>query len=396
MRKLRRGKGELIIHPRSERPRVGVDLRALVRRPTGIGIHTLALLTELARRGEFELVGLAHAPLHDRTALDRVGVAVEIDPAPLGVLWQQWALPRRLARGDLDLFWSPLLTLPARLPIPAIVTIHDLAVLHHPKTLTWKIRWSLRPFLKRTIASAARVVTVSQSVADDIARIWPAARARTVVIPNGVATEFSPADDAAIATIRARLSLPDRYLLYVGTVEPRKNVDLLVDAWERLRREREDAPALLVAGPEGWGSGATERRLRALAPRGLRRLGHVERAHLIDLMRAATIFVYPSFYEGFGMPALEALACGVPVVVANRSSLPEVVGDAGFLFDPDAPDDLFATLVRLLDSPADRAAARHRGPRRARTFTWEVAAEKLSSTLRDVLAERPGARKPRS
>jgi glycosyltransferase involved in cell wall biosynthesis len=363
-----------------------VDLRALVRRPSGIGIHTLELLRELAPRGEFDFVGLSHAPVHDASELEALGVALEHRTAPLGVLWQQLFLPRRLSRGDIDLFWSPIFTLPARLPVPAVATIHDLAVIHHPEALSWKIRWSLLPFLAGTVERAARIVCVSNQVEREVVAEWPGAR--TTVIHNGVSPEFRPADAAERAAIRRRLELPESYLLYAGTVEPRKNLDLLLDAWERLRREREGTPPLLVAGPEGWQTAATERRMRALAELGLRRLGHLARPDLVDTVRAATLFVYPSFYEGFGLPPLEAMASGVPPVVARRSSLPEVVGDAGFYFDPDDADDLVLVLHRLLEAPAEVAAASARGVGRARAFTWKRAADELSALFREILREK--------
>lgn len=331
-------------------------------------------------------MGLVHAPLHDPSWTGAAGIALEVEPAPLGVLWQQWVLPRRLARGDLDLFWSPLLTLPLRMPVPSLVTVHDLAVLHHPESLTWKIRASLLPFLGRSIEKAGRVLTVSRSVADEIVAVWPAVRDRLVVIPNGVAEEFSPVGADELAAIRSRLGLPERYLLYVGTVEPRKNLEILLDAWERLRGERDDTPPLLVVGPEGWGSRATERRMRDLAAMGLRRLGHLDRADLVDTLRAATIFVYPSYYEGFGLPALEAMACGVPVIVADRSSLPEVVGDCGLQFDPDDANELLAALVRWLDAPEELESAARCGARRARDFTWSAAGRRLEETMLELLA----------
>jgi glycosyltransferase involved in cell wall biosynthesis len=388
-----RTRGGRNIHPAPRRPRVGVDLRALVRRPTGIGVYTLELLRELVKGGGLDLIGMSHAPVRDERELAELGIGVEVARAPLGVVWQQVRLPARLGRGDIDLFWSPLLTLPHRLPVPGVVTVHDLAVLHHPEALTWKIRWSLLPFLGRTVERAARLVCVSRAVEAEIHAQWPAARGRTVVIPNGVSEEFRPASPEERREIRGRLGLPDRFLLYAGTVEPRKNLEVLLDAWERLRRDSDAAPPLLVAGPEGWSSASTERRMAALSPHGLRRLGHLERRDLVDTMRAATLFVYPSFYEGFGLPPLESLACGVPAVVADRSSLPEVVGDAGFYFDPDDTEELVAVLHRALESPATLEAAGARGVERARSFRWKRAAADLARLFGEVLAEaRPPAK----
>lgn len=396
--RLRRSRtpGEPLIAPsqqppareRQHRPRIAVDLRALVPRPTGIGIYTEALLDELLDRDEFDLVGLAHAPLHESVRLAEKGLAIELHAAPLGVLWQQRYLPRRLAQGDIDLLWSPLLTLPGRLPVPGVVTLHDLAVLHHPETLTWRVRLSLLPFLERTVRQASRILTVSHAVAAEIAQQWPEAAARTDVAWNGVAAGFRPATPAELDAIRQRLDLPPKYLLYAGTVEPRKNLDLLLDAWEALRRENAATPPLLVAGPDGWGSRRTLQRMSGLAELGLRRLGHLERADLVAVIQAATVFVFPSLYEGFGLPAAEAMACGVPVMVSNTSSLPEVVGDAGLQFDPEDPADLAGLLRGALDAPELLAAAGARGLDRAASFTWKRSAELHAETFRRALAER--------
>ena len=342
----------------------------------------------MLRQDEFDLVGLVHAPLHESVRLAGLGLAIEVHPAPLGVLWQQRYLPLRLAQGDVDLLWSPLLTLPRRLPVPGVVTIHDLAILHHPETLTWRVRLSLLPFLDSTVREAARILTVSHSVAGEIAQQWPEAAARTDVAWNGVTADFRPASEPELAAIRERLGLPERFVFFAGTVEPRKNLDLLLDAWEALRQESAETPPLLVAGPDGWGSRATHQRMERLAPAGLRRLGHLERSDLIAVLQAATVFVFPSLYEGFGLPAAEAMACGVPVMVSNRSSLPEVVGDAGRLFDPDDPVELAALLHEWLGAPQRLAAARARGLERAAAFTWAHSAEVHARSFRRALQER--------
>ncbi|MEO7794662.1 MAG: glycosyltransferase family 1 protein [Thermoanaerobaculia bacterium] len=343
------------------------------------------------QQDEFELVGLAHAPLHPSVGLAERGLAIELHASPLGVIWQQRYLPRRLARGDIDLFWSPLLTLPRRLPVPGVVTLHDLAVLHHPETLTWRVRLSLLPFLESTVRQAARILTVSHAVESEIAQQWPEAAERIDVAWNGVAADFRPASEDELRAIRQRLGLPDRYVLFVGTVEPRKNLDLLLDAWEALRRESVETPPLLVAGPDGWGSAATHRRIERLKALGLRRLGHLDRADLIAVLQAATLFIMPSLYEGFGLPAAEAMACGVPVMVSDRSSLPEVVGDAGRLFDPDDPAELALAMRDWLESQELLSAARARGLERSRAFTWKRSAELHALSFRRALAMREPA-----
>lgn len=269
--------------------------------------------------------------------------------------------------------------------------MHDLAALHVPETLTWKIRWSLLPFLESSIERAARIVTVSASVAQEIAAAWPRAAAKTEVIWNGVDETFRPASEAAIAATRQRLGLPTGFLLYVGTLEPRKNVELLVDAWQALRAEWPAAPPLVIAGPEGWHSEALVRRLDRLSGEGLRRLGHLPRPELIALLQAATLFVFPSLYEGFGLPVAEAMACGVPVVVARRSSLPEVVGDAGLCVEGDDPRELVETLLQLLSDRQRMQRLAALGCERARSFSWRTAGERLAGVFHQILAGPPEA-----
>ncbi len=368
-------------------PRIAVDLRALVPAATGIGVYTRSLLTALARRGEHSFTGVVHRPPQEAEVLAELGVPVEVQPAPLGVLWQQWQLRKRLARGDLDLFWSPLGILPRRPPVPSIVTVHDLTVLLMPEAHSLKVRWSQLPFLRATLEEAAVVVAVSQATADDLAFHFPQCAGRLRVVHNGIDPVFRPAAAAAIALTRERLGCRDGYLLYAGTIEPRKNLGRLLRAWEALADENPAAtPPLLLAGPYGWGSRDLMARLERLAPRGVRHLGRLPRAELVAAIQAATAFVYPSLYEGFGLPPAEAMACGVPVVVAASSSLPEVVGEAGLCVPPTDVGALAGALRNLLDDAALAARLGAAGLERSRSFSWERAAAGMSEVFQQALA----------
>ena len=320
--------------------------------------------------------------------LRSLGVAVEVQPAPLGVVWQQARLPARLARGDIDLFWSPLLTLPRRTPVPAVVTVHDLAVLHVPETLPWKVRWSLLPFLGSSVERADRLVVGTERVAREIEAAFPAARGKCVVVPHGVDPVFRPADASERRAIRDELGAPGGYLLAVGTLEPRKNLPLLLDAWEQLRAERGEAtPPLLLAGPPGWKDEALRRRLAQLAGAGVRHLGRLERPALVRAYQGALGLVYPSIYEGFGLPVAEALACGRAVVVAADGSPAEVAGDAGWTFHAESAEELAAAIERLL-AAADEPEVAARARRRAERYSWPLAAARLGEIFHAVLAER--------
>jgi len=357
-----------------------------VRTPTGIGVYTMALLRELAERGEFDLVAMAHREPLAAPELRRLGIAVEWHAAPLGVVWQQTRLPQRLARGDIDLFWSPLLTLPGRMPVPAVLTLHDLAALHVPETLPVKVRWSILPFLQRSIDLAARVVVGSQATADEVASAFPASRDKLRVIHHGVEPEFRPADSEQIAATRRRLGAPSGYFLAVGTLEPRKRLDLLLDAWELLRRDHlEHSLPLVVVGAEGWKNRALARRIARLAGDGVHRLGHLPRAELVEVVQAARALVYPSIYEGFGLPVAEALACGVPAIVADAASLPEVVADGGLIVEPDDPDALAGAMLAIQSEPGLAQRLSRAGRERAASYSWPDAAERLSAVLREAL-----------
>lgn len=176
-------------------------------------------------------------------------------------------------------------------------------------------------------------------------------------------------------------------MLYAGTLEPRKNLETLLDAWSELARSRDDLPPLLLAGPYGWKSRALERRVDAMAGLRVRRLGRLDRAELVATVQAASLFVYPSYYEGFGLPPAEAMACGVPVIVSTRSSLPEIVGEAGLQFDADDPGELAGALAELLDHPEKAAELGRRGLERSRLFSWREAASRLADLFDRVLSE---------
>ncbi|MEO8503959.1 MAG: glycosyltransferase family 1 protein [Acidobacteriota bacterium] len=369
----------------SRRPRLAVDLRALVPAPTGIGVYTRSLLLELARRGAFELVGMAHREPHFADELRAAGVEIEIHAAPLGVLWQQLHVPRRLRRGDIDLFWSPITTLPSRLPVPGVVTVHDLTAVLLPEMHRFKVRWSVLPFLRRSLEEARAVVVISQATARDVRAQFPQCAAKVHVIYPGVDAEFCPAEPADIQATRAALGAPEGYLLCASTLEPRKGIGLLLDAWEALRSQDAKTPPLVLAGGYGWKSEELVRRIESLRSQGLVALGRIPRQRLLEVMQGARLFIYPSLYEGFGFPPAEALACGVPAIVADSTSLPEVVGDAGIKVPPGDPAALAGAIRNLLSDGALESRLRSAAVPQAARFRWSLAAEQLEAVLLEAL-----------
>ncbi|HMQ32356.1 MAG TPA: glycosyltransferase family 1 protein, partial [Chloroflexaceae bacterium] len=280
------------------------------------------------------------------------------------------ALPRRLG---LALLHAPYFVRPVLgLPCPAVVTLYDLLGRHMPATLSWRGRLLYRASLALSLRQAAAVVTISESARADIARLYGLPAARLAVTPLAADARFSPRPAAEVAAARARHGLPERYALYVGSNKPHKNLLALLRAWELLGRGPGHGGRMLaIAGHEDRKHPELRRYVgeRGLSA-GLRLLPNLPDADLPALYSGAEVFVFPSLYEGFGLPPLEAMACGVPVLCSAAASLPEVVGDAALTFDPASPEALAEGLARLLGDAELRRELRARGLRRAREFSW--------------------------
>jgi alpha-1,3-rhamnosyl/mannosyltransferase len=213
------------------------------------------------------------------------------------------------------------------------------------------------------------IIAVSASTRHDAVRALGIPEERITVIHSGIADAFFSPEAAAVEDVRRRYALQRPFVLFIGTVEPRKNLDGLLDAWDAMPAGIRNEFDLVLAGPLGWASAETAARVRSQ-----RYLGYVPESDVAPLTAAATVFAYPSLYEGFGFPVAQAMAAGVPVVTSNVSSLPEIAGDAAVLVDPRSRQELRDALVRLLTSPASRADLAARGRVRAERFRWETCA----------------------
>lgn len=279
---------------------------------------------------------------------------------PLPILdWQ--------ARGA-DIFHASTLSRrpPRRMRLTA--TIHDMTCWLMPELHPQANLRAERGF-SEVLRRADRLIAVSESTRTDAVRVLGIAPEKIAVIHSGIAESFFRVEDAAISDVRARYRLTRPFVLSVGTIEPRKNVDGLLDAWQDLAPSLRDEFELVLAGPQGWAAPRTMARLSAV-----RYLGYVPEPDLAPLTAAASVFAYPSLYEGFGFPVVQAMAAGVPVVTSNVSSLPEVAGDAALLVDPRSHAELRDALARLLLSPALRADLAAKGKSRAGRFRWDACA----------------------
>lgn len=260
-----------------------------------------------------------------------------------------------------------------------VVTVHDLGFLRCPAWFPQDRAWYYRLLAKRIAHTATRVIADSQATRDDLISLTRVPEDRIDVIPLGVSTLFRPQDAAAQTAARTRYGLPEQYFLYVGTQEPRKNLPRLIAAYARMASAT--ACDLVVAGREGW---KVEAIRTAVADAGcadrIHFPGYVAQEALPAVLSAARAFVWPSLFEGFGLPPLEAMACGCPVLTSNTSSLPEVVGDAALLVDPEDTDAIAGALQQLAQDDACCSALRTRGLARAASFTWARTAQATFET----------------
>lgn len=293
-------------------------------------------------------------------------------------LWEQVILPTQL-RGRL--LFSPANSGPVRLR-RQVVTVHDVATLDHPEWFAGRFAAWYRWMLPRLIASAQHVITVSNHSRDRILALTDAAPDRVTAIPLGIEPAFRPADPAAVQAVKQRHAIDGRYALVVGSIEPRKNLATLFRAWSGWI-DRPDDLCLVVAGSAGHafaGSGF------GTPPPGCRLIGRVADADLPALYSGATFFAFPSVYEGFGLPPLEAMACGTPVIVSNATSLPEVVGEAGLLLDPHDPQAWTQAMRHLIHDEAARRSLGAAGHAHAGRFSWHATAQATQSILEQEAA----------
>ncbi len=350
----------------------------------GVGKNLWHLLREYAELApDDEFVVLHDGPRADLPEAPNL-TAVQLR-APLvenNLTWNEFALPAALRHWRPDLVHNISYTLPVAVRGPSVVTVHDISYARHPEWFAAKAGAYLRWGTAQAARRATLVVTDSEFSASEIAEVYRVPRERIAVVPLAADTIFTPQQDTA--DIRRRYALPRRYVLYVGGIHTRRRVPLLLRACAGVLAER-DAHLVIVGPASGDGFDARAEAERAGLGERLTLLGFVPERDLPGLYAAADAFAWPAVYEGFGLPPLEAMACGTPTVVADAGSLPEVVGDGALLAAPESVDSLAQALARLLDDDALRADLAQRGPARAAQFSWADTARQMLSIYRRCL-----------
>jgi glycosyltransferase involved in cell wall biosynthesis len=367
--------------------RLGFDATSLIGVRTGVGVFTHEVLSRLPERDDLDVIAFGVTWRGRHALRGRVPTGVEVAGRPMAArpLRQAWRRadqpPIEWWTGPVDVVHGPNFVVPPARRATELVTVHDLTCVRFPELCTADTL-EYPDLIGRAVARGATVHVVSQFVAGEVGEAFGVSGDRVAVIPNGVRPPLpeGPLTDAAAG--RALAGGP-RYLLAVGTVEPRKDLPLLVDAFARVAAAGQPELRLVIAGPDGWGADALTEAIAAspFADRVVR-LGWVSDEQRVALLRGAAVAVFPSRYEGFGLPPLDAMAADTPVVVTDAGAVPEVVGDAAIVVPTGDTDALADAVARVLDDDELADGLRGRGRSRVARFSWDETTDRLVELYR--------------
>ncbi len=376
--------------------RLAIDYTPAMTQQAGIGRYTRGLIEALVQRAasldaQLVLFVAGRYPPPCSWPPHVVWRAIPIPAPTLTRLWHRLRLPlpAEWLTGGIDLYHSPDFLLPPLRRAIGVVTIHDLSFLRVPDCADPGLRAFLTAEVPKAIARARHILADSESTRRDLIELLQVPPEKISVVPAGIHASFRRVEDETRRNaVRIRYGLPKRFILSLGRLEPRKNLVRLIQAYAQLRRRRAPPHHLVIAGGRGW---LYEDILREPERQGVSGWVHfpgfIPDEDLPALYSLADAFAFPSLYEGFGLPPLEALACGTPTVVGDNSALPEVVGDAALRVPAEDVTALAEALERLIEDEAWRAFTRTAGPARARRFSWDAAARKLLIAYRRALSD---------
>ncbi len=367
--------------------RIAIDYTAAIRQKAGIGNYVRRLVDALLAQDTVNSYTLLTSgrPTRERPfpQADNVrGRSIYIPDRYLNIIWYRWRLPLYTTyfSGQVDIYHGPDFALPPTgKTLRKVVTVHDLAFLEHPEYAVPSLAATLGKVVPEAVAAADVVCTVSQEVSRTLIKHFHTPREKLTVIPNGVSPYFRRiTDPILLQSTHHKFGLKHPFVLGVGTLEPRKNHIGLIKAFYQAQKKKNGPAMLALAGGKGWLYEETMQLVEELKlTKKVRFLGRVTDLELVTLYSMADVFAFPSFAEGFGVPPLEAMACGVPVITSNTSSLPEVVGNAGLLVDPHNTGELSTAIMRILGDKQLQEDLRQKGYERVKHFTWQEAARKM-------------------
>ncbi|HLC99714.1 MAG TPA: glycosyltransferase family 1 protein [Patescibacteria group bacterium] len=374
--------------------RIGIDCRVLEEKePAGTSLYTLELVRSLLfidQKNQYVL--FFQKPPYYAVSFNQPNAAIvtvgKLTGARIPFVSSHIAFSFSLAKHGLDVFHAPANTLPIGFGGKTVLTIHDLAIYRNPE---WFPRQSFatRVLVPRSLAKATHIIAVSESTKNDLQQIFRVPQERVSVIYEGVREE--PVNDAAKQSIfqKFRIDSERGFFLFLGTIEPRKNLVTLLSAYRALVKKFPDAPRMIFAGGRGWNN---EDVFSAIQKWGLndavRYVGYVSHEEKLVLMKNAQCLVYPSLYEGFGLPILESMSLGVPVLTSRTSSIPEVAGDAALLVDPNDDEEIAKGLEKFWKDESLRADIISKGKSRVKLFDWKKTAEQTLAVYEHVARKR--------
>jgi len=314
-----------------------------------------------------------------------------IDPQKrlLRIAWENMILPLKMKRRGVDLYHSPGYVLPLLSFVPSVVTVHDTIALQFPGWCKPSNAIYYRWFLPQAVKRAVRIIAVSETVKADLVSRFEISKEKISVVYPGIDAAFKPVGDKqTLAAVRSRYGLPERFVLFVGNIEPKKNVTRLLEAFSRVKAGARPDLGLVITGRKGWKyRDVFEAAMKPALREAVLFTGYCPREDLPSLYSMADLFAFPSLYEGFGIPPLEAMACRTPVLASDRGALPETTGGCALLVDPESVEAIAEGMVRLLSDDELRTDFVERGVKWAGRFTWERAAAETIRVYEQALVE---------
>lgn len=366
--------------------RIGVDARIVYYSRGGIHSYVVHLLDALASIDDETDYRVLRSRKDDAIPPSGPNFRPVSCWTPSHHRFERWLLAAEIRRLRLDLLHSPDFVPPAFGYDRSVITVHDLSFIYYPRFLDADSRRYYNHQIEWSVERADHILADSRSTSADLVSLLGVSEEKITVVPLAADPSFRPVPAGEARQTAKRYGLEPGYLFFVGTLEPRKNIPGLLNAFRVLLDREVTAKPLVLVGSKGWLYEEIFERVEALALTAQVRFLHgVPDADLPALYTAASVLAMPSFYEGFGLPALEAMSCGTPVVVADRASLPEVVGDAGILVNPDDPEAIAHGLARVLTEQSLQRRLRELGMERATMFSWQRVAEETSEVYREVL-----------
>lgn len=361
--------------------RIGLDGQPLIRPKTGVGHYTLELARALAAfrpEDSFELIvpnAIPASIIRETETIPNLRLVI----VKANVLMRRWSsigLPLYLRRARLNLFHGTNYQLPLMNAKRNVLTVHDLSIFTHPEMHDGRFARRARRRLPIMLGAASRIITPTEAIKEELTARFNLDPVRITVTPEAPRNSFYPMKREDTADVRQRLGIENEFILFVGTIEPRKNLQTLLRAFERISRESDHRSQLVLAGGEGWLTDDFDRLVRASNFRERIRLtGYLSDEDLRALYSSCKVFVYPSLYEGFGLPPLEAMACGAPVVASRIAAHEETLKDNALLIEPVDESALAKAIVELLDNDSTRRQLASRGRAHAANFSWKKTAE---------------------